>query len=83
MSNYWGKRLSLLMHSPARGSVKAVSLKRLLLRHELLPPLKYLCRVVIRNCIVDRNQLASLPLPKKIIEYLDDPRYLVPPSVRL
>lgn len=75
------RRICMLMHPKGdRTEIEVLELNHLLHRHELLPPLKYLCRVVIRN-YVDRKRLASLPLPPNVIRYLGDPKYLVPPCV--
>lgn len=68
----------MLMHSKSNNTwIEILELNHLLHRHELLPSLKYLCRVVIRNC-VEKESLSSLPLPPKIICYLKKPKYLVP-----
>uniref|UniRef100_A0A915BSA6 TrmE-type G domain-containing protein n=1 Tax=Parascaris univalens TaxID=6257 RepID=A0A915BSA6_PARUN len=69
----------LLMHEKGdRAATQTMALNKALHRHELLPPLKYLCRVVIRHA-VSPSSLSKLPLPPKILRYVQDPRYLVPP----
>ncbi|KAL3997848.1 SH2 domain family protein [Acanthocheilonema viteae] len=73
------RRICMLMHPKSDNTgIEMLELNHLLHRHELLPSLKYLCRVVIRNC-VDKELLPSLPLPPNMICYLEDPKYFVPP----
>lgn len=73
------RKICVLMHPKSdRSGIEILQLNHLLHRHELLPPLKYLCRVVIRNS-VERKKLTFLPLPPNMIRYLGDPKYLIPP----
>uniref|UniRef100_A0A1I8EUD0 Mediator of RNA polymerase II transcription subunit 23 n=1 Tax=Wuchereria bancrofti TaxID=6293 RepID=A0A1I8EUD0_WUCBA len=75
------RRICMLMHPKSDSTgIETLELNHLLRRHELLPSLKYLCRVVIRNC-VEKELLASLPLPSNMICYLEDPKYFVPPCL--
>ncbi|CAG9537310.1 unnamed protein product [Cercopithifilaria johnstoni] len=72
------RRICMLMHPKSDSTgIEILELNHLLHRHELLPSLKYLCRVVIRNC-VEKELLPSLPLPPNMICYLEDPKYFVP-----
>lgn len=72
----------MLMHQKGdRAGVTMLKLNHLLRRHELLPSLKYLCRLTIRNT-VNFCDLSKLPLPPTMIRYLKDPKYLVPHIVR-
>lgn len=71
----------MLMHPKSDSTgIEILELNHLLHRHELLPSLKYLCRVVIRNC-VEKELLPSLPLPPSMVCYLEDPKYFVPPCL--
>ncbi|VDM94365.1 unnamed protein product, partial [Onchocerca ochengi] len=75
------RRICMLMHPKSDSTgIEILELNHLLHRHELLPSLKYLCRVVIRNC-VEKELLACLPLPPNMIYYLKDPKYFVPSCV--
>lgn len=68
----------MLMHQKGdRSGTQVMALNRPLRRYELLPSLKYLCRVVIRHT-VRTSSLNSLPLPATILRYISDPKYLVP-----
>ncbi|MCP9260992.1 BMA-SUR-2, isoform c [Dirofilaria immitis] len=79
LQNCGKKRICVLMHSKSDNTeIEILELNHLLHRHELLPSLKYLCRVVIRNC-VEKELLPYLPLPPNMIYYLKDPKYFVPP----
>ncbi|VDN00807.1 unnamed protein product [Thelazia callipaeda] len=78
LQNYGKRKFSMLMHSKSdHTGIELLELNHLLHRHELLPSLKYLCRVVIRN-YVDKDLLSYLPLPPNMIRYLQDAKYFVP-----
>lgn len=73
--------ICMLMHTKGdRSATENVALIRPLQRHEFLPPLKYLCRLVIRHS-ANPTALSSLPLPPTMLNYIQDRRYILPPFV--
>lgn len=68
----------LLMHKKdVRSGTEMLALGKPLRRHEILPCLKYLCRVVLRHSFSLRT-INSLPVPSSIKRYILSPKYLVP-----
>lgn len=68
----------ILMHRRgAEAEASGIRLQFPLSRLSLLPRLQYLCRLAIR-LTARREQLATLPLPPKLLAYVADPKFLIP-----
>ncbi|VDO86990.1 unnamed protein product [Heligmosomoides polygyrus] len=61
----------------AEAEASGIRLQFPLSRLSLLPRLQYLCRLAIR-LTARREQLATLPLPPKLLAYVADPKFLIP-----
>ncbi|KAJ1356109.1 hypothetical protein KIN20_013755 [Parelaphostrongylus tenuis] len=68
----------ILMHRRgAEAEASEIQLRHPLSRLALLPRLQYLCRLRIR-LLTGLNELGSLPLPPPLLEYVSDPKFLIP-----
>lgn len=71
-------RLSILMHpSSAEPSARPVQMRVPLSRRQMLPSLKYLCRMVIRHSIREVRHVDTLPLPPKMKKFVKSSTYLL------
>uniref|UniRef100_A0A914QXM9 Suppressor of cytokine signaling 7 n=1 Tax=Panagrolaimus davidi TaxID=227884 RepID=A0A914QXM9_9BILA len=70
-------RTKILMHpSENTPMAETVSLIEPLDRIQMLPCLKYLCRLKIRQSLNDFRQIQTLPLPDSMKKYLSSKKYL-------
>lgn len=68
----------LLMHKKdIRTGTEKLALLKPLKRHEVLPSLKYLSRIVIRHSF-STETISALPIPGSIKQYILSTKYLVP-----
>ncbi|KJH44379.1 SH2 domain protein [Dictyocaulus viviparus] len=68
----------ILMHRRgAEAEASEIQLRHPLSRLALLPRLQYLCRLQIRLS-TNSNRIRLLPLPPPLLDYVSDPKYLIP-----
>uniref|UniRef100_A0A0N5A5K5 Cytokine-inducible SH2-containing protein n=1 Tax=Parastrongyloides trichosuri TaxID=131310 RepID=A0A0N5A5K5_PARTI len=69
----------LLMHSNnnLNNGAEQIFLLYPLKRTDMMPSLKYWCRIAVRNIIFDVNKIKNLPIPGSLQKYLMDKKYLM------